>query len=65
MFDFSIKSDQEQYEFMIKKSFDARECERTWKEQKQFEHASHIIELVKIGYTREEIYSFLRVVYGV
>jgi hypothetical protein len=63
MFDFPSKSDQEQYDFMIRKSEEARLCQKAWLEKNSFDHAVHIIELVKIGYSRNEIYSFLRILY--
>ena len=58
------KTDHEQFDFMIEKSHDARECKEAWINEKFFKHSVHIIDLVKIGYTRDELYSFLRVLYS-
>lgn len=64
LFNFKTKSAQEQYDFMIQKSESARICRDAYNAKDQFRHAAFLIELVKIGYTREEIYSFLRILYG-
>lgn len=63
LFYFPTKTDKEQYEYMLQKSECARECVYAFKCGNLIGHSQAIIELVKIGYSRDEINSFLRVLY--
>lgn len=62
---FPRKADNEQYDFMIEKSETARKCRDAWIDENKLQHAAYLIDLVKIGYTREELYAFLRIVYTI
>lgn len=63
LFFFPQKPDREQYEFMMNKSHDARDCVKAFKSGNLLEHAKYLIELVKTGYTRDELDSFLKTLY--
>ena len=57
-----MKTDQ--YEWMMKRSPDAKACVEAFNDGRLFDHAKSLIDLVKIGYTREELYSFLKSMYS-
>ena len=57
-----MKTDQ--YRWMMKHSPDAKACVQAFNDGRLFEHAKSLIDLVKIGYTREELYSFLKCMYS-
>jgi hypothetical protein len=59
----SNKTDEEQFEWMLEYSHDAQACFKSFKDGKLLEHAQHLIDLVKMGYTRQELNSFLRIMY--
>lgn len=64
LFNFKNKSDQEQFDFMMAKSETARHCYNAFLSGNQLFHSLLLIDLVKIGYTRDELRSFLRIVYS-
>ena len=57
------KTDREQFDFMIQKSETARKCKEAYLEEDKLQHAAHLIDLVKMGYSRDELKSFLKVLY--
>ena len=52
------------YEWILKSSSDARACVTAFNQGNLLEHAKSLIEMVKTGYTREELHSFLETLYA-
>lgn len=63
IFNIKPKPDKELYDWMIKKSLTARECLSALKEKDLKTYSKKIVELIKLGYTRDELNSFFNIVF--
>ena len=63
MFNIKPKPDKELYEWILKKSLTAQECLMALKEKDLKTYSKKIVELIKLGYTRDELNSFFNIVF--
>lgn len=57
------KKDLEFFDYLMKNSESAIACNAAFQDGELFRHAAYLADLVKIGYSREELYAFFRVMY--
>lgn len=63
IFNIKPKPDKEIYDWMIKKSLTAQECLSALKENNLKIYSHKIVELIKLGYTRDELNSFFDIIF--